>query len=113
MLAGGALVIDNPGMREFGVVGTESGVGESFTDIVGLAPSCRFGDCSHANEPGCAVRKAVASGELSQARYDNFIKLRDEVASNQLLLLEKQRKDRRFGRNAKIVKKERVESSEL
>ena len=112
MLAGGALVIDNPGMREFGVVGTESGVGESFTDIVGLAPSCRFGDCSHANEPGCAVRKAVASGELSQARYDNFIKLRDEVAANQLSLLEKQRKDRRFGRNAKVVKRGEVASGE-
>ncbi len=112
ILAGGALVIDNPGMREFGVVGTERGVGDSFTDIVGLAPSCRFGDCSHASEPGCAVRAAVAAGELSQARYDNFIKLRDELVANQLSSLEKKRKDRRFGRNAKVVKKERVASSE-
>ena len=106
ILEGGALVIDNPGMREFGIVGEGSGIGDSFADVTGLASSCRFSDCSHVSEPGCAVREAVASGGMSQERYDNYIKLRAESDFNQMSAVEKRRKERGFGRYIKSAKKE-------
>lgn len=105
ILEGGALVIDNPGMREFGIVGAESGIGESFPDIIGLAPDCRYRNCSHLNEPGCAVREAVTSGGMKQERYDNYIKLREESAHYQLSYAEKRRKERAFGKFIKSAKR--------
>ena len=74
ILAGGALVIDNPGMREFGIVGAESGIGDSFAGIIGLASGCRYRDCSHASEPGCAVCAALNSGDVCQEHYDSYIR---------------------------------------
>jgi ribosome biogenesis GTPase len=65
ILEGGALVIDNPGMREFGILGAESGIGGSFSDIIGFASGCRYRNCSHTGEPGCAVLEAN-SGAVSQ-----------------------------------------------
>ncbi len=78
-LPGGACMIDTPGMREIKPTGEEA-VAESFTDIEALAVQCRFRDCKHANEPGCAVRAAVGRGELEGERVTNFLKLSDEVA---------------------------------
>lgn len=106
ILGNGALVIDNPGMREFGIVGAQSGMVESFADITELASGCRFNDCSHANEPGCAVREAVKSGEMKQEHYDNFIKLSGESKFNQMSYSEKRRKDRAFGKFLKSAKKD-------
>lgn len=106
VLEGGALVIDNPGMREFGLLGAESGIDDSFSDIVGLAPGCRYRNCSHAGEPGCAVREAVKSGALGRERYDNYLKLRDESAFGHLSNAEKRKKDRAFGRFIKSAKKD-------
>lgn len=106
ILEGGALVIDNPGMREFGILGAESGIGDSFSDIIELASGCRFRDCSHASEPGCAVREAVTSGGIDQAHYDNYIKLTAESAFHQLSYVEKRQKDRNFGKFIKSVKKD-------
>jgi ribosome biogenesis GTPase len=63
-LEGGALVIDNPGMREFGILGAEGGLESRYSDITALSSSCRYRDCSHTGEPGCAVREAVHSGEM-------------------------------------------------
>jgi len=105
LLACGALVIDNPGMREFGIVGADSGIGDSFSDIVGLAPGCRYRNCSHLSEPGCAVREAVSSGDLKQERYDSYVKLRGESAFYQLSYVEKRRKERAFGKFIKSAKK--------
>ena len=84
-LPGGACLIDTPGMRELKPTGEED-VAESFADIEALAQQCKFRDCKHANEPGCAVRVAIASGVLEAARVDNFLKLDAEVtgAANQL-----------------------------
>lgn len=84
-LASGACLIDTPGMRELKPTGEED-VAESFADIETLAQQCKFRDCKHANEPGCAVRVAIASGVLEAARVDNFLKLEAEVAgaANQL-----------------------------
>ena len=105
-LAGGALVIDNPGMREFGILGAETGIGVSYADIDRLARDCRFRDCTHTNEPRCAVLAALESGELSQEHYENFVKLKEESDFHQMSYSEKRMKDREFGRYIKSAKKD-------
>jgi ribosome biogenesis GTPase len=103
----GAMLIDNPGMREFGILGAEEGMNDSFADIYELALQCKFKDCSHANEPGCAVLSAIGEGSLNRAHYQNFIKLRSESEFHDLSYLEKRNKDKAFGRYIKSAKKER------
>jgi ribosome biogenesis GTPase len=105
-LEGGALVIDNPGMREFGILGAESGIGGSFSDITSLASGCRYRDCTHASEPGCAVLEAVKSSEISQDHYENYMKIREESEFHQMSYAEKRKKDRAFGRYIKSAKKD-------
>lgn len=78
-LPSGACMIDTPGMRELKPTGEED-VAENFGDIEALAEACRFRDCSHGREPGCAVRAAIEAGTLDPDRYANYLKLRDEVA---------------------------------
>ena len=78
LLPGGGLVIDTPGMRELHL--DTVNLDRSFEDIAALAESCRFGDCSHSGEPGCAVQQAIADGRLSQQRFDNYRKLQRETA---------------------------------
>jgi ribosome biogenesis GTPase / thiamine phosphate phosphatase len=102
----GALVIDNPGMREFGILGAESGMTNRHSDIIALASRCRFQDCSHTGEPGCAVLAAVQAGEISQDSLDGFLKLKEETAFNDMSYAEKRRKDRGFGRHLKSAKKD-------
>jgi ribosome biogenesis GTPase / thiamine phosphate phosphatase len=106
ILENGSLVIDNPGMREFGISGTHGGFGESFSDITALASGCRYSDCSHTNEPICAVREAVKAGTIKQAHYDSYLKLRAESAFNQMSYAEKRKKDRNFGKFIKTAKKD-------
>ena len=79
-LPSGACLIDTPGMRELKPTGAESLAEGGFADIEELATRCRFRDCGHAGEPGCAVRAALESGELDPGRLANYLKLRDEVA---------------------------------
>lgn len=105
-LEGGALVIDNPGMREFGILGAEAGMGGSFDGILALAAGCRYRDCTHTREPGCAVRAAVDSGEISRDHYENYIRLRAESKFNLMTHAERRRKDRDFGRYVKSAKKD-------
>jgi ribosome biogenesis GTPase len=81
MLPSGGCLIDTPGMRELKLTGEED-LGEGqFADIEALARECRFGDCSHQSEPGCAVRAALADGRLDPERWRNYTKLRDELAA--------------------------------
>ncbi|MGA9336042.1 MAG: ribosome small subunit-dependent GTPase A [Rudaea sp.] len=80
-LPGGACLIDTPGMREIKPVGDEDLGETSFADIETLALDCRFGDCAHGNEPGCAVRDALESGALDDARWHAYVKLRDELGN--------------------------------
>ncbi len=80
-LPGGACLIDTPGMRELKLTGEEELDEGQFADIDELARSCRFGDCNHAGEPGCAVRAALAEGTLDAERWRNYLKLRDELAA--------------------------------
>lgn len=105
ILEGGALVIDNPGMREFAVLGAESGIDNSFSDIIQRTSSCRYRNCSHTGEPGCAVIEALRSGDLNQERYDNYRKIKDESEYYQMSYVEKRKKDRDFGKFIKAVKK--------
>lgn len=105
-LENGAMLIDNPGMREFGIFGSDDGLEESFADIYALAARCKFGDCSHANEPGCAVLQSLESGDLTHGHYRNFLKLRSEAEFHDLSQHEKRQKDKDFGRMVKSVKKE-------
>jgi len=63
-------------MREFGVIDNGTGIRDAFPDIIELAKHCKFRDCSHINEPGCAVREAVESGLLEERRYRNYLKLK-------------------------------------
>jgi ribosome biogenesis GTPase len=79
-LSGGALLIDTPGMRELGLVADEAALDESFADITELIPLCRFSDCTHASEPGCAILAAQADGSLSAERWQSYLKLQRELA---------------------------------
>lgn len=80
-LPSGACLIDTPGMRELKPTGEETLAEGGFGDIEALAAQCRFRDCAHRNEPGCAVRAAVEAGRLDAGRVANYFKLRDEVAA--------------------------------
>ena len=79
-LPGGGMIIDTPGMRELQLWSDTDAIDESFSEIDQLAAGCRFKDCSHESEPGCAIQAALASGELDQSRFDSFLKLRKEAA---------------------------------
>jgi ribosome biogenesis GTPase len=81
MLPSGGCLIDTPGMREVKLTGEEDLDAGQFADIEALAQECRFGDCSHQSEPGCAVRAALADGRLDAERFANYQKLRDELAA--------------------------------
>jgi ribosome biogenesis GTPase len=78
-LSGGGLLIDNPGIRELQMWGTDEGLRGSFEDIDNLAKHCRFHDCSHQSEPGCAVREAVEKGSLPAERLANYNALAKEL----------------------------------
>ena len=102
----GALVVDNPGMREFGIIDAEAGIEASYSDISELSSRCRFRDCKHTGESGCAVLAAVHSGAISQQHLENFLKLREESSFNNMSYTEKRRKDKNFGRYIKSAKKD-------
>ncbi|HBG19560.1 MAG TPA: ribosome small subunit-dependent GTPase A [Desulfobulbaceae bacterium] len=105
VLSQGAMLIDTPGMRELGIVGAGDGVDISFEEFVALAASCRYADCGHQHEPGCAVRAAVEKGELHEDRYASYIKLKKESEFYEMSYLDKRKKDKAFGRFIKSVKK--------
>jgi ribosome biogenesis GTPase len=79
LLPGGGMLIDNPGMRGIGVTGDQDVVGSTFEDIESLAKQCKFGDCQHKTEPGCAVRAAIEDGTLSREHFENYSRLQREL----------------------------------
>ena len=105
-LDNGALVIDTPGMRELGLVGASDGVKIGFEDLFGLSANCRYANCRHEHEPGCAIRTAVESGELNEDRYLSYIKLKKESEYHEMSYLDKRKKDKAFGRFIKSVKRQ-------
>ncbi|MBN1396693.1 MAG: ribosome small subunit-dependent GTPase A, partial [Bacteroidetes bacterium] len=106
LLDNGALFIDTPGMRELGMLGVGESIEESFADIQELTANCRFNDCTHTKETGCAVLKAIEDGELDEARYQNYLKLMKESEYHEMTYLERRKKDKDFGRMVKTAMKE-------
>jgi ribosome biogenesis GTPase len=79
VLPGGGLIVDTPGMRELQLWDVSESVRETFDDIVELAAACRFSDCRHRSEPGCAVSAAIAEGRLAASRLESYLKLQNEI----------------------------------
>ena len=79
MLKNGAMIIDTPGMRELGMWDVSSGLGEAFADVEQYLGKCRFSNCRHQTEPGCAIKEAIANGELSLERWKSYISLKAEA----------------------------------
>lgn len=79
MLENGTMIIDTPGMRELGMWGISDGLDSAFSEIEEISVKCKFKDCNHKNEPGCAIKEALKNGELSRERWDNYIKLKKEA----------------------------------
>ncbi len=98
LLDNGAIFIDTPGMREIGIISAEAGLDSTFSEIMELQENCRYIDCTHTVEQGCAVINAVDKGELSKDRYDNYIKMHKESVYNEMSYYEKRQKDKKFGK---------------
>jgi ribosome biogenesis GTPase len=98
VLENGAIIIDNPGMRELGIISNESGLGDTFNEIDELADHCKYKDCTHTVEAGCAVLEAVKRREISEVRYNNYIKIYKEAQYNELSYVEKRQKDKKWGK---------------
>lgn len=96
-LPNGAFAIDTPGMRELGMWAAEEGLKRTFSEIDALSRECRFCDCTHQSEPGCAVRRAIEAGELPIDRWEAYEKLRSEDGANA-----KREKERKFKQIAMI-----------
>jgi ribosome biogenesis GTPase len=82
-LPSGALILDTPGMRELGLIDADEGLSTTFEDVEALAGQCRFSDCGHTNEPGCAIQSALETGVLDPGRWTSFQKLQRELAHQQ------------------------------
>ncbi|MDH5423625.1 MAG: ribosome small subunit-dependent GTPase A [Gammaproteobacteria bacterium] len=102
-LDNGAMLIDTPGMRELGNISVEVGIDETFSDIIGLSMSCKFSNCKHINEKGCAILSAINDAALSEKRYQNYIKMKNESSFNEMSYFEKRQKDKNFGKMVKSV----------
>ena len=104
LLDSGGMMIDSPGMRELGNFAIDSGIDETFSEIIELAENCRFSDCTHVNEPGCAVLEAIEKGVLEEDRYNNFIRMKKESDHYERSYLEKKQRDKEFGKMVKEYK---------
>jgi ribosome biogenesis GTPase len=98
ILENGALIIDNPGMRELGVISNEAGLENTFNEIDELEDQCKYKDCTHTVEAGCAVLEAMERGAITEERYNNYIKIYKEAQYNEMSYLEKRQKDKKFGK---------------
>jgi ribosome biogenesis GTPase len=107
VLENGGVFIDNPGMREIGITDAKSGLEITFNDIIELAQSCKFNDCTHNNEEGCAIQIAIQKGEIDSESYANFLKMEKERSFFELSKEEKRKKDKNFGKMIKNVKKQK------
>jgi ribosome biogenesis GTPase len=101
VLDDGGILIDNPGMKEVGITDTTGGLEITFDKIISLAQNCKFKDCTHTSETGCAVLESVRTGETDEAVYENYLKMEKEKAHFNTTAAEKKKRDKIFG---KIVK---------
>ncbi|MDA1075948.1 MAG: ribosome small subunit-dependent GTPase A [Proteobacteria bacterium] len=98
MLPEGGFLLDSPGMRELQIADAQSGVAEMFDDIENLIRMCRFSDCGHNTEPGCAVIKALENGQLDERRLSNYFKLQREERYNSETIAQRHARARNFGK---------------
>ncbi|MEP2531754.1 ribosome small subunit-dependent GTPase A [Shimia sp.] len=103
----GVAVLDTPGMRELQLTDVEDGIADLFSDVTELAATCKFNDCAHETEPGCAVSAAVKAGELDPARLARWRKLAAEDRFNSASLSERRSKDKTFGKMVRTIVKNR------
>ena len=109
LLPGGGLLLDTPGMRELQLWDAADGVEQTFEEIASLAERCRFNDCGHESEPGCAVQAALADGSLARERFESWQKLRREVRALEVrqdarLRAERRKELRRFERSRRTTR---------
>jgi ribosome biogenesis GTPase len=109
MLKQGAMLIDMPGMRELAIAEVKEGVEESFADILEIALTCKFSNCTHSNEPGCAILEALEGGELNAEHYKNYLKIQKESRHHKKKdsYVEKRRKAKNESRIAPSKTKQR------
>lgn len=107
-MASGAMLLDTPGMRELQLVDMQAGVATTFADIEELATRCRFNDCQHHSEPGCAVQAAIESGDLDERRLQNYEKLMREQAHNAATVAERRANAKSLGKYYKKAISESV-----
>lgn len=105
-LEDGGIIIDNPGMREVGMTEVGEGINTLFDEITLLGQECKYANCSHIQEPGCAVLLAVQSGQLDRDKYNNYINLKKEAEHYEMNELEKKKKESDFGNFIKKAKKQ-------
>lgn len=108
-LSSGVMIIDTPGMRELGMWGVTEGLEEAFSDVEKYLGKCRFRDCRHVSEPGCAIRQAIEAGELDAARWESYRNLQSEAKyadDKQALLRQKQQWHKGIQKIKKMNKKE-------
>lgn len=101
----GAMLIDTPGMRELGSMSVDVGIDETFAEIQALSQTCKFANCSHSKEKGCAILAAIDNGELSEQRFKNYLKVKKEAAFYDMSYSEKRKKDKDFGKLVKATMK--------
>jgi ribosome biogenesis GTPase len=102
----GALLIDTPGLRELGIGDSAGAIDDSFGEIEPLKENCRFKDCTHTVEKGCAVLDALKTGRLEEERYRSYMKLMKEAKFFEMSYVERRRKDKQFGRIINVALKE-------
>jgi len=98
-LQNGVWIMDTPGLREIGVLDMEEGIDETFSDVVALFDQCKFNDCSHTSEPGCAVRKALEDGSLSEDRWQTYLQLHNENEWGKAKMMQIAKFTREYQRN--------------
>jgi ribosome biogenesis GTPase len=106
VLDNGGILIDNPGMREVGIADSEGGLEITFDKIANLSAECKYKDCTHTSELGCSVLKAVESGEIPNAAYENYLKMVREKLHFETTVADRRKKEKKFGKVMKNYKKD-------
>jgi len=107
VLENGGIIIDTPGMKELGMIENSDGVRTTFEEIFNLSLSCKFTDCTHSTEAGCAILEALNNGFIDQDTLENFRRIVREQQRFQTTIAEKRKKDREFGKMAKSILKDK------
>lgn len=112
LIPDGCIVLDTPGMRELQLTDAASGIDSVFADLHELASQCRFRDCQHETEPGCAILEAIERGDVEKTRLDRWRKLIAEEAFNNASLAERRSRDREFGKMVRRIKRAKLDNGE-